>query len=292
MKNFKLRNNVTIPCIGYGTYKTPNNSEGYKLILEAIKAGYRHIDTAQNYNNEELVGKAIKESGINRTNFFITTKISNANQGYNQTLESFYQSLEKLDTEYIDLLLIHWPIPIGHDNDWKQLNIETWKAMEKLYIDGKVKAIGVSNFLIHHLENLLLNCKIPPFVNQLEFNMTYQQREIIEFCKKRNIMVESWGTVMRGKAKENDVLQKIAIKYGKDVGQISIRYCLDKNILPLVKTSNMNRMHSNQDVFNFKLDKSDLYLMDAHNTLDSYTFHPDRNYEWQKIISEMSKNNY
>lgn len=289
MNTFKLYNGVEIPCIGYGTYKTPNSEEGYQIIVDAIHAGYRHIDTAQGYNNEELIGRAMKESGIPRSEFFITTKIANINQGYQSTLDSFEESLQKLDTTYVDLLLIHWPIAVDHHSDWKELDIQTWQAMEKLYTDKKVRAIGVSNFLIHHLDNLLNNTKIIPMVNQLEFHMKYQQREIIEYCQSKNILVESWGPLMRGASNGNQLLETIGKKHNKDVGQISIRYCLQKNIVPLPKTSNKSRMITNQQVFDFTLDDEEIALMDSCNTLDCYTFHPDRNYEWQETIDKMNE---
>lgn len=288
MKNFKLCNNIEIPSIGYGTYRTPNNDEGYQIIKNAVLSGYRHIDTAQGYNNEGLIGRAIKESKIPREDFFITTKIANINQGYKTTLNSFEDSLKKMNLDYIDLLLIHWPIPIGHESDWKTLNIETWKALEFLYENKKVKAIGVSNFLIHHLENLIDNTKIMPMVNQLEFHMKYQQKEIVSYCKEKGILVESWGPLMRGDSTGNKILENIAKKHNKDVGQISIKYCLQKGILPLPKTTNKIRMITNQDVFDFYLDENDIKIMDAENTETCYTFHPDRNYEWKETIDKMN----
>lgn len=289
MKTFKLYNEVEIPCIGYGTYRTPNNEEGYHTIQEAIRAGYRHIDTAQGYNNEDLIGRAIKESGIPRSDFFITTKIANVNQGYQSTLDSFEESLKKLGSNYFDLLLIHWPIPVGHDHDWKELNIQTWKAMEWLYQEKKVRAIGVSNFLIHHLDNLLENTEIIPMVNQLEYHMKYQQREIVAYCKTKNILVESWGPLMRGASNGNQILEAIARNHNKDVGQISIQYCLQKNILPLPKTSNTSRMKTNQEVFDFTLTDGEIALMDSCNTSNCYVFHPDRNHEWQETINKMNE---
>ncbi|MEG0077804.1 aldo/keto reductase [Anaerorhabdus sp.] len=289
MKSFKLYNGVDIPCIGYGTYRTPNTDEGYQVIKEAIEAGYRHIDTAQGYNNEHLIGRAIKESGLPRSDFFITTKIANVNQGYQQTLDSFNESLSKLESDYVDLLLIHWPIPVGHDDDWQLLNIETWKAMEELYNNKKVRAIGVSNFLIHHLNNLIENTNILPMVNQFEFHMKYQQREIVDYCQNKDILVESWGPLMRGASSGNQILELIGKNHKKDVGQVSIRYCLQKKILPLPKTTNKMRMITNQQVFDFDLDAGELSIMDSCNTTNCYVFHPDRNNEWQETINKMNE---
>lgn len=287
--NYTLSNGTNIPCIGYGTYKTPNNDVGLNVIKDAINTGYRHIDTAQAYGNEQLVGQAIKESGFPRGDFFITSKIANSNQGYQSTLESFQQSCNKLQTDYIDLLLIHWPIPIGKNNEWKALNIDTWKAMEQLYRSNRVRSIGVSNFLIHHLENLLSHSTIKPMVNQLEFHIKYQQREIVDFCMKNNILVESWGPLMRGEAIHHPILLSLADKYKKDVAQISIKYCLQKKLCPLPKTTKLDRMKSNLDVFDFTITDADMQILDACNTTDSYVFHPDRNNEWQATIDKMNE---
>lgn len=279
---YTLSNQVKIPCIGYGTYKTENSAEGLQAIKDAIDVGYRHIDTAQGYKNERLVGQAIKESGIPREEFFITSKLWNDNQGYEKTLAAFEETLKQLDTDYLDLFLIHWPIPIGHDDDWKTLNQETWKAFEKLYEDGKVKAIGVSNFLEHHLKNLEETAKIMPMVNQLEFHPKYQQREIVEYCQKHNILVESWGPLMRGKAFDDPNLIEIAKTSGHSIAQILIRWCMQKGVVPLPKSMKKQRMINNAEVFDFTLSDEEVKRLDNMNTEDCYVFHPDRNYEWFK----------
>ena len=282
MQYTKLLNNIEIPMLGYGTYKTAADEEGLQMIKDAIKAGYRHIDTAQGYKNEHLVGQAIRESGIPRNHFFVTTKVWNDNQGYDKTKESIEESLNKLNIDYIDLLLIHWPIPQGKNDEWKKLNQETWKAMEEYYDAGLIKAIGVSNFLEHHLNNLLESARIMPMVNQLEIHPYYQQQSTVKFCQDKGIIVESWGPLMRGKAFKDPKLIELAQRNNISVAQLCIRYCLDRNIVTLQKSSKFERMIDNARVFGYHLDE---YTMNEIAKLDTdwcYTFHPDRNEEWFK----------
>lgn len=282
MQYTKLLNNIEIPMLGYGTYKTAADEEGLQMIKDAIKAGYRHIDTAQGYKNEHLVGQAIRESGIPRNQFFVTTKVWNDNQGYDKTKESIEESLNKLNIDYIDLLLIHWPIPQGKNDEWKKLNQETWKAMEEYYDAGLIKAIGVSNFLEHHLNNLLESARIMPMVNQLEIHPYYQQQSTVKFCQDKGITVESWGPLMRGKAFKDPKLIELAQRNNISVAQLCIRYCLDRNIVTLQKSSKFERMIDNARVFGYHLDE---YTMNEIAKLDTdwcYTFHPDRNEEWFK----------
>lgn len=282
MQYTKLLNNIEIPMLGYGTYKTAADEEGLQMIKDAIKAGYRHIDTAQGYKNEHLVGQAIRESGIPRNQFFVTTKVWNDNQGYDKTKESIEESLNKLNIDYIDLLLIHWPIPQGKNDEWKKLNQETWKAMEEYYDAGLIKAIGVSNFLEHHLNNLLESARIMPMVNQLEIHPYYQQQSTVKFCQDKGIIIESWGPLMRGKAFKDPKLIELAQRNNISVAQLCIRYCLDRNIVTLQKSSKFERMIDNARVFGYHLDE---YTMNEIAKLDTdwcYTFHPDRNEEWFK----------
>ena len=282
MEYKELSNGILIPTLGYGTYKTAADEEGLMIIKDAIKAGYRHIDTAQGYKNEHLVGKAIRESGIDRSDFFVTTKIWNDNQGYDKTRQSLENSLKELNIGYIDLVLIHWPIPQGKDDVWQKLNQETWKAMEEFYQAGLIKAIGVSNFLEHHLNNLLETAQIKPMVNQLEIHPYYQQRQIVRYCQDNDIVVESWGPLMRGKAFKDERLIELAKRNNLSVAQLCIRYCLDRGIVTLQKSSKFERMVDNAKVFGYHLDE---YTTNELNKLDTdcfYTFHPDRNKEWFK----------
>lgn len=280
--NFTLYNGVKIPCIGYGTYKTPNNEEGLKYIVDALRAGYRHIDTAQGYKNESLIAQAIKQCNLKREDIFITSKLWNDNQGYQLTIDSFEETCKQLETDYLDLFLIHWPIPIGHNDDWQELNQETWKAFEYLYQQKRIRAIGVSNFLVHHMENLMKTAKIKPMINQLEFHPKYQQREIVEYCQNNDILVESWGPLMRGKAFSDPSLIELSKQLNKSIAQILLRWCIQKNVLPLQKTTKYQRMIENAQIFDFDLTQDIMNKLDAMNTDNCYVFHPDRNYEWFK----------
>lgn len=283
---YTLYNQVQIPCIGYGTYKTPNDEIGLQCIVNALKAGYRHIDTAQGYQNEHLISDALNICNMDRKDIFITSKLWNDNQGYQKTLDSFEQTCKNLGTSYLDLFLIHWPIPVGHDDDWKQLNKETWKALEELYLQKRVRAIGVSNFLIHHLDNLLESATIKPMVNQLEIHPKYQQREIVQYCQDYDILIESWGPLMRGKAFKEPAFLDLSNKLNKSVAQILLRWCLQKNILPLQKTTKFERMIENAKIFDFILDEQTMQFLDSMNTDDCYVFHPDRNYEWKNVKTD------
>ena len=190
---YELSNKVKIPCIGFGTWQTPDGDVAISSVEEALKAGYRHIDTAAVYGNEESVGIAIKNSKIAREDIFVTSKVWNTDQGYESTLKAFDESLKKLDLEYLDLYLIHWPVPKIFKDNWEKLSIETWRAFEKLYKDGKVRAIGVSNFKAHHIQNLIDNCEIVPMVNQIQLHPGLNQGETVKYCKENNILIEAYS---------------------------------------------------------------------------------------------------
>ena len=271
IKNYTLTNNKEIPSIGFGTSLIVGD-ECVNNIKQAIEVGYTHIDTASAYNNEEFIGKAIKESNISRENLFITSKVWKDSMGYENTINSFNNSLKKLDLEYIDLFLIHWP-----SNKNKQLNIETWKALEDLYKQGKAKAIGVSNFLKEHLENLMENANIMPMVNQIEYHPGLVRKETIDFCKQNNIIVEAWAPLGKGTMLQNESLKIIANKYNKSTAQICLKWCIQNEIIPLVKSSNIERMKQNLDIFDFELSKEDMHFIDnmeffAGSTMDPKTF--------------------
>ncbi|MGN8819284.1 aldo/keto reductase [Atopobiaceae bacterium HCP3S3_A4] len=277
---YTLSNGVRIPCIGYGTYKTPADETGKAAVLAALQLGFRHIDTATSYHNEEMVGRAIEESGIPRESLFITSKLWNDDQGYEETLAAFERSCQWLGTDYLDLYLIHWPICPGHQENWHERIWNTWRAFEKLYADGAIRAIGVSNFLPHHLDVLAQQADIMPMVDQLELNPSYQQREAVQYCRERNIQLEAWAPLMRGKAFSNQKLNDIAACHGKDVGQICVRWSLQKGFLPLPKSVHPERVKSNAEVFDFSLSAEEMETLDAMNTTTEYTFHPDHCDEW------------
>lgn len=250
--NFKLRNGIDMPNIGFGT-SLIEGEECVSNIRQALQTGYRHIDTASAYKNEIYIGQAIKESKLPREEIFITSKVWKDSMGYENTIKSFNNSLQNLGLDYIDLFLIHWP----RNNDEK-LNIDTWKALEYLYKQKKVRAIGLSNFLKHHLEIILNNCEIVPMVNQLEFHPGLTRQETLDFCRENNIVVEAWAPLGKGKMLQNEDLVRIANKYNKSVAQICIKWCLQNNVVPLPKTTNLNRMLENKDVFDFTISDEDM----------------------------------
>lgn len=254
----KLNNGITMPRIGLGTWLTKNGAEVERAVAAALECGYRLIDTAKYYDNEESIGHAIKASGIKREDIFITTKLWNADQGYESTLKAFDESLERLDVDYIDLYLIHWPMPrVGK-------YIETWKALEKLYTDKKVRAIGVSNFTIETLQKLIANAKIMPVINQIELHPKFAQQEMREFCRKYNIQVESYSPLMHGgDILSDNVIQRIADKHHKTIAQVVLRWHIQNGLIVIPKSVNLDRIRENIDIFDFKLDDSDMRVIDA-----------------------------
>lgn len=251
-----LKNGIKMPNLAFGTFKV-NEGDDVQIILDAINAGYRHFDTAAFYNTEEALGKAIKKSGIPREEFFVTTKVWKTCMGYDESKKSFEESLEKLDMNYVDLLLIHWPRP-DEETDWKELDVETWKAFEEIYKEGRAKAIGVSNFLNHHMQNILDNCEIVPMVNQIEFHPGYIQKDVVDFDKERGIVVEAWSPLGRKRVLEDELLKELAEKYGKSVAQICLIFALQMDVVPLPKSSSIERMKQNMDILDFELEKDDL----------------------------------
>ena len=224
-QTFTLANGVEIPAVGFGTYKVADNNDE-SIISEAIRQGYRHLDTATFYFNEEAVGNAVRESGIARAEFFLTSKVWRERLGYDSTIHEFEESCKKLGTNYLDLYLIHWPRPMDLTAEWKDLDVETWKALEDLYKSQKIRAIGVSNFLPHHLNNLMDRTSIIPMVNQLEFHPGYMQKAAVDFCQRLGIQVEAWSPIGRARVLQEPLLVKLAEKYQVSVAQICIRFAL------------------------------------------------------------------
>lgn len=275
-KNFYLlNNNYKMPNIGFGTFRTPSGEETEQSVLNAIKAGYRHIDCAAAYGNEKSVGEAIRKSGVAREEIFVTSKLWNDDKGYENTLAAFNRTLEDLQLEYLDLYLIHWPIAKASKENWKEANSESWRALEELYNQGKIKAIGVSNFLEHHLEPLFETAKIKPMVNQIEFHPGMLQKEIVEFCKKHNILVEAWAPFSNGQVLNNPVLKEIADKYEKTVAQLTLRWIIQKGIVPLPKSVTPERIKSNLEVFDFEISAQDVERIDRLTDCGGSGLHPD-----------------
>jgi diketogulonate reductase-like aldo/keto reductase len=295
MEYFTLNDGNKMPAASFGTL----HSKDYKLperIFEAIKAGYRCIDAAQSYFNEENVGKGIKqaldEGIVRREDLFIVSKLSSHRVNYyEKTIEYVNDSLEKLGVDYLDLFLIHLP-RVTPDDSWKDLNKETWRALEYLVEQGKIKSIGVSNFMIHHLDALLQTAKIKPAVNQLEFSPQWQQKEVMNYCKSHNIALNGFYITGNGNFLDKEELVELEKKYKKTKRQILSRYCIDKGVIPITRTSKVERMRENLDIFNFKLTNEDILLLDGFNShpASAKVGLPDNKYEtWLKIDSDLKE---
>jgi diketogulonate reductase-like aldo/keto reductase len=262
-----LHNGVKMPWVGLGVFKVTDGDEVIQSVKAAIKSGYTSIDTAAIYKNEEGVGQAIKESGVPRGELFITSKLWNSEQGYESTLKAFETSMEKLGLDYLDLYLIHWP---GKDK-YK----ETWKAFEKLYKEGRIRAIGVSNFQIHHLEDLIASAEIKPMVNQVEFHPHLTQKELKAYCEKEGIQLEAWSPLKQGQLLNEPVLQEIAEKYNKSVAQVILRWDIQQGVVTIPKSVKEHRIIENADIFDFELTAEEMERIDGLNQDSRAGSHPD-----------------
>lgn len=271
---YTLSNGVKIPCIGFGTYNA-KGGDNLAINRTAIKAGYRYFDTASLYETERVLGQAVRESGIPRDEFFIVSKLWIDERGYQEAKEAFARTLDRLQMDYLDLYLIHWPRGEEGDQDWKEKDLDTWHALEELYQSGKVRGIGLSNFLPHHTENILKNCTVKPVVDQLEIHPGYTQEAAVRYCFEHDIRVQAWSPLGRSAMLDHPVLKEYAEKYGKTVAQICLRFLLQKGIIPLVKSSAMERMKQNQNIFDFELTAEDMSVI---NNMPQNTWlgeHPD-----------------
>ena len=262
-----LHNGVKIPQLGFGVFKVENGSQTVQSVKKALEVGYRSIDTAAIYQNEEGVGQAIRESGIPREDIFVTSKVWNTDQGYESTLAAFDASLKRLGLDYLDLYLIHWP---GKDK-----YVDTWRALETLYKEGKVRAIGVSNFHIHHLENLLKSSEVKPVINQIELHPRLTQVEIREFCQKHDIQVEAWSPLGRGVLLDNPTIGEIAKKHGKTSAQVIIRWHLQHGIVVIPKSVTPARIEENAQVFDFELSVEEMKEIDGLHANERVGSNPD-----------------
>jgi len=255
-----LSNGVELPWFGLGVYKAEPGPEAEQAVVWALEAGYRSIDTAALYGNESDVGRAIRRSGVPRSEIFVTTKLWNDSHGFDKALQAFDDSLNRLEMDYVDLYLVHWPV--GQPSDTPIYN-ETWQAMEAIYKSGRARAIGVSNFMVHHLQTLLPTVNVAPMVNQVEFHPWLQQPDLQAFCRAHQIQLEAWAPIMRGRALEVPELVKLGEKYGKNAVQVSLRWMLDKGIVTIPKSVKKERIKNNADVFDFELDPADIALIDS-----------------------------
>lgn len=262
-----LHNGVKMPYFGLGVYKAKEGEEVINAVKKALEVGYRAIDTASLYENEVGVGQAIRESGIPREEIFVTTKVWNTDHGYEKTLKAFDTSLKKLGLEYVDLYLIHWP--------GKDTFVDTWHALEKLYKEGLVRAIGVSNFKIHHLQTLMAKAEEKPVINQVELHPYFSQEELRAFCKENQIAVEAWAPLARGKVLDDPVLIKIGEKYGKTPIQVTLRWHLQNDIVVIPKSVTPARIKANSEVFDFELTAEEMEQINALNTNKRFYKDPD-----------------
>ncbi len=270
-----LASGVKMPCIGYGTWQTPDGDTARDCVREAIRLGYRHIDTAAAYGNEASVGEGIRASGVKREELFITTKHWVTNRGYEKTIKACEESLRLLGLDYLDLYLIHWPAVKKVADNWEELNAETWRGFEKLYQDGKLRAIGVSNFLPSHLESLKARSAIKPMVNQIEFHPGYIQPELTDYCRAEGIAVEAWSPLGCGAVLKNEFLTEMAARYEKSVAQLCIRFALQSGAVPLPKSLNPGRMAANMEVFDFAITDDDMAAIAAMEKTGYSGFYPE-----------------
>lgn len=276
MKDLILNDGNTIPIVGFGTYKA-TEQEGVDSVKHALLNGYRLIDTAAIYGNEEAVGKGIKASGVARDEIFVTTKLWRENLDYESAKEEFEKSLKRLDLEYIDLYLIHWPANAKNYDNWQKANAESWKAMEELQAEGKIKSIGVSNFFEEHLEALLETANVKPAINQIEFHPGYWQQKLVAYCKKQNIIVESWSPLARGEAFENETLKAIAKAHNTSVAKVCLRWVIQHDVIVIPKSTTEKRIEANIKLFDFELSEAEMIQI---NELPKFGFSGEHPLFW------------
>lgn len=263
MKTFKLNDGTIIPAIGFGTYKVNPES-----ICMAIEAGYRYFDTASFYGTEGMIADAIERSGMKRENFFIASKLWKTDMGYENAIKAFNLTLENLRTDYLDVFMIHWPD--------KKLNLETWRAMEELYSQGKIKALGLSNFLPYHTEEIIKHCHVKPLVAQLEFHPGHTQTFALNYYREKNILLQAWSPAARGRVLDDVLILELAEKYHVSKVQICLAFCLHENVMPLPKSSSPERMKENLESMNITIDPEDISRIENMPPKGWGGEHPDR----------------
>ena len=275
MEHYILNNGVEIPAVAFGTYKAADGKSA-DVIRTAIEAGYRYFDTASFYGTETYLADAVRESGISRDEIFIASKLWKTEMGYDNVKKAFERTLENLETDYLDLYLIHWPLPESGYKEWKQLDKETWRAMEDLYQEGRIRAIGLSNFLPHHIENILEDCTVRPAVDQIEYHPGYSQEAAVQYCKERDILVQAWSPIGRQRVLTEPLVQELAEKYGVSPARICLKFAVQRGIIPLPKSSSMERMKENLDLYSFELEQEDIWRLATMPQAGWSGEHPDR----------------
>ena len=255
---YTLSNGVQIPCVGFGTWQTPDGEVAVSSVKAALQAGYRHIDTAAAYDNEGSVGQAIRESGIDRKQIFVTSKLFNPEHGYEKTMRAFDRTMKELGFDYLDLYLIHWPNPIYFRNNWEEANAGSWKAFEELYEAGRIRAIGVSNFRSHHIQALLKTARIKPMVDQIRLCPGDVHEETVDYCRKQGILLEAYSPLGVGRIMDVPQIKEIAQRHGKSAAQVSLRWSLQMGFLPLPKSVTPERIRQNAELFDFTLSDAEM----------------------------------
>ncbi len=272
---FELTNGVQIPVMGFGTWQIPNDQPLESAVASAVQLGYRQFDTAQIYANAVAIGRGIQNTGLPRHEYFLTSKIWASHASYDGVLQIVPEMLSQLKVDFLDLLLIHWPNTQGEPMVWQSQNAGTWRAMEKLYKEGLVRAIGVSNFLPHHLVPLLARAKIPPMVNQLELHPGFPQFAAVNFCFDHHIAVQAWSPLGRGMLLKHETVLSLAQKYGVTPAQLCLRWCLQHGFMPIARTLELSHLKENRNVFNFTIDEDDMAQLDTITNNGYSGLHPD-----------------
>jgi len=275
MQTVTMNNNLEIPQLGFGTWQIPEGKAAYESVRYALEVGYRHIDTAAAYGNEESVGRAIRESGIEREEIFLTTKLHNNDHGYEQTREAFLESLRKLDTDYVDLYLIHWPNPIASRSHWQDANRGSWKAMEEFVMQGLIKSIGISNFREHHIESLLERAEIKPQVNQIRLYAGEQQHKLVQYCKDKGMVLEAYSPLGTGGLLSSPLIKSIAEEVGKSPAQVCLRYDVQRGHVVLPKSVTPSSILQNKDIFDFTLNEEQMTKLNEMENICGPTQNPD-----------------
>lgn len=280
---FKLNNDMKIPCVGFGTYKAAEGNN-VEILKTAIEAGHRYFDTASFYQTEDFLGQAIRESNLPREDFFLVSKMWKDEMGYQQTKDALEKSLKRLGTDYLDIYLIHWPRPSADCENWKELDLETWRAMEELQKEGKIRGLGLSNFLPHHIKNILENGTVKPVVNQLELHPGYMQQAAVQYCKEHGIQMQAWSPIGRRRILEDGLILELAGKYQVSPAQLCLRFLLQNDIIPLPKSSSMERMKQNMDLFHFEISEEDVSRLATMPQAGWSGEHPDPELAQKNVV--------